>query len=488
MQLEKTFSNYQFFTNPDFVAPEYSGPRTILIKAGLTFPDWFYQFYKGASHFEERLWYYLAYVQQPNTRLIYMLSEPIHPEVAHYFSESVAKSVGRNASELLQRVDFFVLDDDSDLAFDAKLRNNTEKMSELKTLITDPSTTYMDPFSVSDDTVAITEELGIPWFGNKPETFIADQKSEGRRLFRQYGIVVPNGVEDCYSFDEVFTAWKTLGSPVVSFLLKNNTADGGLGTIRINIDEELRAVDDLLQGPAQFTEKMTEQFTIDLMKQYGAALEQFVEAEEKISPSIQYMIWPNGSVECISTHDQIVNENGEYRGAIFPAAEIYRHRMQELTTPLIEALAAQGVRERVAVDFLATRDGADQEWELNGLELNIRKSGTTHPMEWTRLLTGAIYDSTSGLLKMDDGTEVYYCASEYGYVRNDISSSVERFLDAAADAGLLFDNDTKEGIQFHLLTNLSIGKVGFTAIGHTPERATEFYNAFFETLGDSSHK
>lgn len=487
MFLRDRYPHHPLFTDPNFTRPDYAGPRTILLKSGLLFPDWFFQFYKGVPAFEERLLYYAAYALAPQTNVVYMVSNPIDPDILQYMLSQVATATGVDMDTLLRRFTFFSLDDNRNSPYDGLLVQNQEKMAELESLVTNPATTYMDQFNANEDTQTICDRLGIPWTGNVPEMLIADQKSENRRLFKEFGIQVPPGVEDCFTLSDVFEAWKGMGSREGKYLLKANTGDGGLGVVRVHVSGSPRSVDEFIEC-MQFNEQMTREFTEQLLAEVGGSFEIFIDAKEKVSPSVQYMIHANGAVELLSTHDQLVNTDGEYRGGVFPASDEYRQQLVDSGAKLVAALAQRGVRDRLSVDYLLTRNSPDEPWNVYATELNIRKSGTTHPREWTRLLTKAEYDPADNFLHTPDGREVYYISTEHGYLQPKyVDTPLSDFLKAADDVGLLFDHETKEGVYFHLLTNRPIGKVNFTAIGFSPERAQHFYDQFFAILGDSTH-
>ena len=62
----------------------------------------------------------------------------------------------------------------------------------------------------------------------------------------------------------------------------------------------------------------------------GAIVEAFIEGENKRSPSVQGQINPDGTVEILSTHDQILGGPSQqiYLGCHFPADASYRLAIQ----------------------------------------------------------------------------------------------------------------------------------------------------------------
>ena len=103
---------------------------------------------------------------------------------------------------------------------------------------------------------------------------------------------------------------------------------------------------------------------------------------------MQGRIAPNGEVEILSTHDQILGgpDGQVYLGCRFPADESYRLKLQKLGLQVGQNLAAKGALERFGVDFIAVRQ-PDDTWDIQAIEINLRKGGTTHPFMTLKFLT-----------------------------------------------------------------------------------------------------
>jgi hypothetical protein len=216
----------------------------------------------------------------------------------------------------------------------------------------------------------------------------------------------------------------------------------------------------------------------------GAIVEGFVEGEIKRSPSVQGRITPNGAVEILSTHDQILGgPDGQiYLGCQFPADASYRIRLQELGLEVGRELARKGALERFAVDFIVV-DGKNGNWDVQAIEINLRKGGTTHPFMTLKLLTNGNYDLSTGLFYSQHGQTKYYIATDnlqkadyQGLLPNDL-------MDIIAHHRLHFDSGTQTGTVFHLMGCLSqFGKLGLTSIGNSAEQAQETYNKVIRVL------
>ena len=210
----------------------------------------------------------------------------------------------------------------------------------------------------------------------------------------------------------------------------------------------------------------------------GVIVEAFIEGEIKRSPSVQGYIRPSGEVEIVSTHDQILGGTDEqvYEGCYFPADADYRYELQELGLKVGEALAAKGAMERYGVDFVAVQK-PDKTWDIQAIEINLRKGGTTHPFMTLRLLTNGTFDYDTGKFLSQQNQAKYYIATDNlqkkqyrGLLPNDL-------MDIIAQERLHFDSSSRTGTVFHLMGALSeFGKLGLTSIGNSLEEAQAIYD------------
>jgi hypothetical protein len=223
----------------------------------------------------------------------------------------------------------------------------------------------------------------------------------------------------------------------------------------------------------------------------GAIVEAFVEGEIKRSPSVQGRILPNGKVEILSTHDQILGgPDGQiYLGCRFPADEAYRLRLQDLGLKVGLKLAEKGALERFGVDFVAVQrsNGDNKQWEFQAIEINLRKGGTTHPFMTLKFLTNGRYNLSTGLFYSQQGRPKYYIATDnlqkdryQGLLPNDL-------MDIVANHQLHFDTGTETGTVFHLMGCLSeFGKLGLTSIGDSPQQAEDIYQKVVKVLDEET--
>ena len=218
----------------------------------------------------------------------------------------------------------------------------------------------------------------------------------------------------------------------------------------------------------------------------GGVVEEYIEAAEKHSPSVQLRTSPRGEVLRISTHDQILGgpQGQTYLGCRFPAHDDYRQAMSEMAERIGAVLASKGVVSRFGVDFLAVpaADRGDP-WNLAALEINLRLVGTTHPFLALSFLTGGQLDAATGQFMSLGGRPKFYRATDN--LRSDRYRALvpEDLLDIVTENRLHYSHRTESGVLFHLIGAVSeFGKLGVTAIANTAEEADALYAHTLEVL------
>jgi hypothetical protein len=201
------------------------------------------------------------------------------------------------------------------------------------------------------------------------------------------------------------------------------------------------------------------------------------------SPSAQYRVDPLGVVEAISTHDQVLGgRSGQvFLGCRFPADPAYRLDIQAAGLRAAESLRDHGVLGRFAVDFVSVRVGDG--WRHYGIEINLRKGGTTHPFLMLQFLTDGQYDQNTGEFRTSSGRPCCYEASDNLEAARYCGLTPDDLIDIAVMNGLHFHGAAQEGVVFHLLGALSqFGKFGLMAVAETPARASALYGEAIAAL------
>jgi hypothetical protein len=249
----------------------------------------------------------------------------------------------------------------------------------------------------------------------------------------------------------------------VPWHLANNT---GAATRRERILGALRRM--RFQATRETWESFKDQIT-----KLGAIVELFVPGDNKRSPSCQGYISPQGEVEVLSTHEQVLGgpDGQVFLGCAFPADPAYGVALIEATRKVGEALARRGAIGRFAVDYLAVMQQGGQ-WAISAIEINLRPGGTTHPMNTLKRLTGGVFDEKTGELRSArTGVAKAYVASDNFVDEGLAHKKPDDVITALRTAGLEFDRATEKGVVLHMMGALP--KVGYTAIADSPSEAKE---------------
>jgi hypothetical protein len=129
----------------------------------------------------------------------------------------------------------------------------------------------------------------------------------------------------------------------------------------------------------------------------------------------------------------------------------------------------------VAVDFVAVENERG-EWSRHAIEINLRMTGTTHPIMMMKLLNDGDYDADKGLYVTRRGEPRYYVSTDNLMEPHYRGLLPDDVLDIAAVHEIHYQPWKETGVVFHLLGAVSqFGKIGLTAIGATSDEAELFY-------------
>ena len=442
----------------------------------------------GFLHYEERLLFSLIRLRNPRTRLIYLTAQPLSPIIIDYYLQllpGIPFSHARSRLLLLT-------------TYDASLKPLTQKILERPRLVERirhalrPDKTYMVCFNSTILEQELSLQLGIPLLASSPELLYWGSKSGSREIFANCNIPHPDGSNLVYNLNdliEVMTQLWERQPHLKRIVIKLNEGFSGEGNAVVDLSDisqlaspefsysqRQEAITKIISQARLQGEGETWESFSSRIPELGVIAEAFIEGEQKESPSVQGYISPTGKVEILSTHDQILGgEDGQvYLGCRFPAHGDYRLQLQELGLKVGEVLAKKGAMERFGVDFIAVKKG--KKWELNAIEINLRKGGTTHPFMTLKYLTNGNYDYETGLFFSQQENAKYYIASDNlqksqycGLLPNDL-------MDIITKHSIHFNSSTKTGTVFHLMGALSeFGKLGLTSIGNSWDEAEAIY-------------
>ncbi len=147
---------------------------------------------------------------------------------------------------------------------------------------------------------------------------------------------LPEGFEDLHTSREIVEALVELRARrpgIKRAVLKLDESFSGEGNalFRYPASDSTAALAEALRQVEFAVATETSETYFDKFAKMGGIVEEFIEADEKHSPSAQLRIGPRGDVLPISTHDQILGgPSGQvFLGCRFPARDDYRLGIQE---------------------------------------------------------------------------------------------------------------------------------------------------------------
>lgn len=439
--------------------------------------------------YEERYLFLLFLLRQPRARMIYVTGQAIHPDIVDYYLDlmpGVIRSHARN------RLFFISPMEATDRALSDKLLDRPRMIDRIRDLIIDPDRAHLVPFMTTWADRELAMRLGIPMYGADPKDVHFGTKSEGRKLFARAGISHPAGAVDLHSLADVVAATVDLlaDNPETDrVIVKHNAGVSGFGNAIVDLTdlppgiERASAVKDRICSMTLNEHVGGIDTYLETLAVEGGIVETMIRGDDLPSPSVQMRITPLGSVEVLSTHDQILGgEGGQvFLGSRFPANPEYAVQISRCAREVGELLADEGVIGRFAIDFMMTR--TDDGWRDHAIELNLRKGGTTHPFLTLQFLTDGSYDESSGHFFAPNGQRKFYVASDHLEVDGLDRLTPQDLLDIALMKNLHFNQATQTGSVFHMLSAMPThGYVGVTSVGNSAAEAQDLYNAVVSIL------
>ncbi len=465
-------------------------PQTVIVVPSLSLDAQELAKVTGVHHYEERMLYMLMLLRRPKTRVIFVTSQSIDPIIIDYFLHLLA---GVPSSHARERLFLYHCSDASKTPLTQKVLARPRLVERIKASIADIDNAHLVSFNTSPAERTLAVQLGVPLYANDPDLYDLGTKSGCRKIFREAGVLFPDGFEDLRDGNDITEALARLkeASPEIRrcvvklndgfsgegnalFYFEGPHADGGAGDrsggdLRQWIGEHLPNL--RFEAPGEHWERYHAKF-----QEMQGVVENFVEGEIKRSPSSQNRVNAVGEAMVISTHDQVLGgPSGQvFLGCTFPADAAYRIEVQGFGLEIARVLAQKGVLGRFATDFVSVQE--EGEWKHYAIEVNLRKGGTTHPFLTLRFLTDGTYDTDTGSFHSQSGREKYYYASDSVHSDHYKGIGPADLVDIAVNEELHFHSTTERGVVFHLIGALSeFGKLGMVCIGDNPRQAEFLY-------------
>ncbi|HEX9148129.1 MAG TPA: peptide ligase PGM1-related protein [Thermoanaerobaculia bacterium] len=462
-------------------------PYTSVVIPSLTLDQRELEKLEGASHYEERLLFLLIRLRNPQARMVYVTSRPVHPLILDYYFELLA---GIPASHARSRLTLLCAYDTSPRSLTEKILERPRLIQRIRYGIGDPTRAFLTVYNSTPLERRLAVLLGIPLNGVDPDLQSLGTKSGSRRAFREAGVAMPDGFEGLRSKSDLVEALDGLRrrQPAIRkavVKLDDSFSGEGNAIFRYPGESDRTALEDALSRLSCAVSSESADSYLEKFRTMGGIVEEFLDGNEARSPSCQIRIDPSGKVVLISTHDQLLGgPTGQlYLGCRFPADDGYRRQIQDAGRRVGEVLAARGVVSRLAIDFVVRRGPGSTEWKPFAIEINLRVGGTTHPFLALEFLTGGQLDPETGLFHSPSGLAKYYRSTDN--LKSDAyrGLSPEDLLDITTINHLHYSHGTETGVLFHMIGAVSqFGKLGITVIGNSHEQVNVVYQRAIAVL------
>ncbi|MCS6990894.1 MAG: hypothetical protein NZL95_03435 [Chitinophagales bacterium] len=465
---------------------DISAPKCIVIIPSLSVDQEILSKVNGYVYYEERLLCLLMFLRMPLTHIVYVTSMRIDPVIVDYYLHLLPGITGYHAR---QRLTLLSCDDPSSKPLTQKILERPLLMQRIRESIPHNYPAYISCFNMSPLERTLAVRLGLPISGCDPDLLHLGTKSGGRKLLRRCGLPVPLGYEDLRDEQDIAEALCRLKQEKGGLrraVVKLNDGFSGDG----NAIVDLRACQQLWSWP-QWLPSALQPVAADLsyetfiykFRHMGGIVEEFIEGEEKRSPSVQCRILPTRQIEVVSTHDQVLGGRDKqvFLGAYFPAHPDYARDIGYMGRKVAEGLRDAGVWGRFSLDFVSVR--TSEGWKHYALDLNIRKGGTTHPLLMLTGLTRGTYDVDSGDYYTANGLKRFYFSSDNVQSEWFRGLTSHDLIHIAILNRLQYDGSLQQGVMFHLIGALSqFGKLGLVCIGDSSRRSEAFRRLTMQVL------
>jgi hypothetical protein len=465
--------------------------KTVVVVPSLTLDAAMLRTIKGIAHYEERMLCMLMLLRMPRTHVVFVTSVPIDITIVDYYLHLLPGITGQHAR---QRLTLLSCHDASRYSLTQKILERPRLINRIKEKIKNPLLSHMACFNVTEYEVQLALQLDIPLYGANPALSQLGTKSGSRRLFKEIGVLVPDGIEDINDETGIAAALIALkkNNPYLQkAVVKMNDGFSGEGNAifcypKKDVEQPNTTVAmlPLLRNHLKMVaNQLSYDDFIQKFESMGGIVEVFIDGEVKTSPSVQCRINPAGGIEIISTHDQVMGgESGQvFVGAAFPANAAYSQAIATLGETISKRLKLLGVIGRFGIDFLSVLQ--NNQWHHYAIEINLRKGGTTHPFMMLQFLTAGSYEWQRGTYQTPQGSTRCYFCSDNVYHEKYKGLTPHDLLEIAICNQLMYDGALQKGAMFHMIGALSqYGKLGVVCIAENANEALGYYQKTLQVL------
>ena len=450
---------------------------TLVVLPSITFASVELRKIIGIQYYEERMLYTLLLLRNPNLRIVFLTSVEVDPSIVDYYLGFLP-----DPKDAKGRLTMVSVGDPDPSALTTKVLASPSTIERVRAAI-DGETGYVLPFNVTNLERRFAEWVSLPLFGPHPDLIPLGSKSGSRRVAKLAGVPVLPGCEDIFSTEDLEDAIRVIRKEherADAVVIKLNNGFSGQGnaivdmrTLRFPVEETPTVFCASEESWSSFAAKITAE---------GAIVEELNRTPGMASPSVQMRVNPAGSIETLSTHDQILGgpDDQVYLGCRFPARESYRREILDLALEAGKVLAGEGVFGSFGIDFIVVPGEDGPEVFLS--EINLRVGGTTHPFAMARLATEGKYDFSTGELTAG-GSPKFYVSTDNLKSSAYLGMAPRDAIGALEAAGLGYDKESRTGATLHLMGALrEYGKIGTLCIGNSYEAADDLHESVVSTL------
>ncbi len=470
-----------------------AAPRTVVVVPGLSLDPDVLAKVSGARHYEERMLSMLMLLRLPNTKMVFVTSEPVAEVAIDYYLGLLS---GVPAAHARRRLVMLSTYDASSASLTRKILERPRLMARIRAEIHDPDAAHLSVFNATDDEVRLAVALGVSMYACDPALGHWGSKSGSRRAFAEAGVDCPPGREDLGDLDQASEAIAELAagrSPPRRLVVKVNEGFSGDGNAVLELSDlgvrlSAARVRAALPGALRYEASGMDFETFEtLFRRHGGIVEAWLEGSGKRSPSVQLRINPLREVELISSHDQVMaGPSGQvFQGSRFPADARYARSLHAPALRVAEVLREHGVLGRFSVDFVSVPEA--EGWRHHAIEINLRKGGTTMPYQMLQFLTNGGYEVETARFLTPMAQVRHYYATD-----NLVNPRYRRLIpddliDILVARRLHFEETRQQGVVFNLIGALSeFGKLGLVCIGDSPEAAKRLFDDTVAVLDEEA--
>lgn len=462
---------------PEITLRRRAGYRTLVVVSSLSI-ELPASYQPLIAAYEERyLIYVLALATAPGTRVIYVTSQPILPRLVDYYLDLIPTA---DPNDIRRRLTTLSVGDPTLEPLTRKILDRPRMKERIRSLIQDESPAILIPFVTTDLEVRLALELDLPIYGTDPRLADLGTKCGSRSVFETAGVPHPRGRSGLRTVDDLVAALVDLQAedPADEAIVKLDEGVSGAGNALVDLRGAAspQVIEERVRALAPEDHDLDAETYLERLAEMGGIVEERICGDGFASPSVQLRISPEGEIEVLTTHDQVLGGSlGQtYFGCRFPASHDYASLISEHAWRVGEVMRSHGVVGRFGIDFVVTR-GRDG-WRAYAVEINLRSGGTTHPYLALHALTEGTYDPDTAVFTANE-TAKHYVASDHIEAERLNTLTPDDVLDVVEEAGLSWDHQTRTGTVLHMLSGVGVaGRVGATAIGDTPEQAQALFD------------